>query len=381
MRMTAIRHLRAIPAIVAVGMFAGPQARPAAAQSAAPAKYVHFVWSNPAPGVWHGVTPPASFIGSNTAIFKIPGGALVADAHITESVANEIIAKAKEVAGPVKYLVNSHFHNDRSGGNFAFKKAFPDIQIIGHRNTCWAEKEKALPRWRWRVAEQLGQDVAVIRENITKVTDPKMKADLQRILAGNELYLQDSKTFEYTFPNVCLDLKPGESKTIVTGEREIQVMFPGGGHTSGDLVVYLPKEKIAFTGALWSPNGRAGCDGRDGSLLQCPSTLRRVQAMDFDLALPGGGEAFRGKKGLAEAIASSQEFIDKVKASYERGEYIEKTIALMMPPDKPKGAPTLNDYVPYISEERYGPNASLKRAVIRLYEELEFRKVNAMALP
>ncbi len=352
------------------------------ADAAAPSRYVHFVWANPAPGVWHGVTPPASFIGSNTAIFKIPGGSLVVDAHITESTAKEIVAKAKEVgAAPIKYLVNSHFHNDRSGGNFGIKKAFPDVQIIGHRNTCWAEKVKAQPRWQWRVAEQLGKDVAEIRANIQKVTDPKMKADLQRILAGNELYLEDSKTFTYTYPDVCLDLKPGETKTIVEGEREIQVMFPGGAHTSGDLVVFLPKEKIAFTGALWSTSGRASCDGRDGSLLQCASSLRRVQALDFDLALPGGGESFRGKKGLAEAIQSADEFIEKVRASYERGEYIEKTLALLTPAYTPRATKTLSDYVPYISVERYGPHASLKRAIIRAYEEMEFRRVNGMELP
>jgi glyoxylase-like metal-dependent hydrolase (beta-lactamase superfamily II) len=362
--------------VCAVTMLAGFLALPAAAENG---KYVHFTWQKPAEGVWIGITPPASFIGSNTAIFAIPNGALVVDAHITAYTANEIIAKAREVAGPVRYLVNSHFHNDRSGGNAAFKKAFPDIQIIGHRNTCWAEKEKAQPRWRWRAGE-LPKDVEQIKANISKVTDPKIKAGLQRIVAGNEHYIEDSKTFEYVYPNVCLDLAPGESKTIVEGEREIRAFFPGGAHTAGDLVVYLPKEKIIFSGALWSPNGSAGCDGRDGSLLQCPSTLRRVAGLDFDLVLPGGGAPFQGKKGLAEAIAKSEAFVQEVKQSYERGEYIEQTIAKMTPPTRPAG-PTLSDYVPYMSVERYGENAGWKRAIIRLYEEIEFRKQNGMPMP
>ena len=76
---------RALPIVAAVVLAASSLH---AADAAAPGRYVHFVWSNPAPGVWHGVTPPASFIGSNTAIFKIPGGGLVVDAHITESTAN-----------------------------------------------------------------------------------------------------------------------------------------------------------------------------------------------------------------------------------------------------------------------------------------------------
>lgn len=363
------------------GALAMVLALPIEAQQVSEEKLVHFTWQNPAEGVWIGITPPGSFIGANTAIFAIPGGALVVDAHITEWTANEIIAKAREVAGPVRYLVNSHFHNDRSGGNFAFKKAFPDIQIIGHRNTCWAMREKALPRWQWRVKEQLGKDVEEMKANIEKVSDPKIKEGLKRLVIGNERYLEDSKTFEYTYPNVCLDLKPGESRTVHPGEREIQVHYFGAGHTAGDLVVYLPKEKIIFSGALWSPRGTSGCDGRDGSLLQCAETLRGVAGLDFDLVLPGGGEPFRGKQGLAEAIAASEAFVAQVRASYERGEYIERTLALLTPPSKPRGQPTLADYVPYLAVERYGEHAALRRAIIRLYEEIEFRKQHGMPVP
>jgi cyclase len=376
MRSRPIRWAAAAAAVIAALATLPP--RGARADVPEKTKYVHFNWQNPAPGVWIGLTPPASFILSNSAIFAIPGGALVVDAHITEYTANEIIAKAREVAGPVKYLVNSHFHNDRSGGNSAFKKAFPDIQIIGHRNTCWAEKEKAMPRWRWRAGE-LPKDVEQIRANLDKVTDPKIRAGLERILAGNEHYIEDSKTFQYTYPDVCLDLAPGESKTIVQGEREIRVFYPGAAHTAGDLVVYLPKEKIVFTGALWSPSGSAACDGRDGSLLQCPSTLRRVSGLDFDLVLPGNGEPFHGKQGLPEAIAKSEAFVKQVKDSYERGEYVEQTIAGMTPPPRP--GPSIADYVPYMSVERYGENAGWKRNIIRLYEEIEFRKQNGMPLP
>ena len=66
-----------------------------------------------------------------------------------------------------------------------------------------------MPRWRWRSTE-LPKDVEQIKANMAKVTDPKMKAGLERILAGNEHYIEDSKTFQYTYPNVCLDLAPGE---------------------------------------------------------------------------------------------------------------------------------------------------------------------------
>src|SRR5262245_51418558 len=102
------------------------------------ADYQHFNWQQVAGGVWFGTTLPDSFQGGNTVIVSLPGGgSLVVDSHNSDFLAREIIGKAKEVApGPVKYLVNTHLHQDHVGGNNAFRKAFPKVQIIAHRNTC-----------------------------------------------------------------------------------------------------------------------------------------------------------------------------------------------------------------------------------------------------
>src|SRR5690606_7637604 len=37
-----------------------------------------------------------------------------------------------------------------------------------------------------------------------------------------------------------------DTRTLQLGGKEIQVMFLGRAHTGGDLVVYLPEEKILF---------------------------------------------------------------------------------------------------------------------------------------
>jgi glyoxylase-like metal-dependent hydrolase (beta-lactamase superfamily II) len=355
---------------------------PLAAQKV-PTNYHHFKWENPAEGVWVGISTDNSFIGANTMIVSLQGhGTLVVDAHITEATANEIIAKAKEVGGgPVRYLINSHFHNDRTGGNFAFKKAFPDIQIIAHENSCWAEKEKAEPRWEWRIGE-LPKDIADINANIAKVSDPKIKDALQHINEGNELYLNDGKTFDYAYPNVCLDLKPGEKLMFRQGTPDIEIYFLGGAHTAGDLQVYMPQKKILFEGDLWSDSGNFMCDGRDGSLLQCPSTLARVRALDVALTIPGNGEPFQGKKGLEEAIAKASAFDKQVMAAWVKGEYVDQAIAEIKAPAPYSGPPRVSDYVPYMNyEKRYGENASFHRAIIRAFEEIEFDKQHNLPLP
>jgi len=351
----------------------------AASQSKDAANYVHFTWEKVAEGVWFGITPPNSFIGGNTVIIAIPpNGAFVVDPHITESTANEIIAKAKEVAGPVRYLVNTHFHNDHSQGNSAFRKAFPDIQIIAHRNTCWAEKEKALPRSRYRLGK-LPEEVEEMKANLNRISDAKIKADLAHLIAGNEVYLQDSKHLEWVYPDVCLDLAPGEAKKMSLGGREIQIHYFGRAHTAGDLVVYLPKERIIANGDLWGGTGSFFDFGRDGSGLEYAGTLRGIATLDYDTALPGHGEVIHGTTALYRSVLAVEQLVNKVKRSYALGQYIEQTLAEIPAPQRSASAgPTLASYVPYMSAPA---QAGWNRNLIRIYEELEMRKQRGIPVP
>lgn len=353
----------------------------AGAQGSAPPKYVHFKWERVADGIWFGISPPNSFISGNTVIISIPGGAFVVDPHITETSANEIIAKAKEVAGPVKYLVNTHLHNDHSQGNFAFKKAFPDVQIIAHANSCWGEREKATPRTTARVGNLPGQMVTM-KANLEKITDPKIKGDLEHVIQGNELYLEDSKHLQWTYPDQCLNLAPGEVKVMTFGDRTIEIRYYGRAHTAGDLVVYLPREKIIASGDLWMGNGGMPDFGRDGSGLEYGRTLRGIANLKFETVLPGHGEMLQGYKSLFATMEAVEQLVAQVKQSYYRGQYIEQTFEAVKGPvnanaSLPSG-PTLATYVPYMSGPAEG---AWKRNVIRIYEEMEMLKQRDMALP
>lgn len=348
----------------------------APAHGAAADGYVHFKWVEAGKGVWLGVTPPASFISGNSVIVDLGGHALVVDPHITEFTANEIIAKAREVSGSVKYLINTHLHNDHTQGNSAFKKAFPGVKIIAHKNTCWGVKAKGEPRSRYRLGK-LPADVAAIRAALPNVTDPAIKADLERVLAGNERYLEDGKTLRWFVPDQCLDLQPGGSHVIREGGREVRIMYFGRAHTAGDLVVYLPKERMIANGDLWSSAGRGSGGGRDGSVLETPRTLRAIAALDFDTVLPGHGDMFKGKDALLKSITVTEELIAKVKASYDEGDYIDRTLEKMEPASRP--APSgYAAYVPYLT---LSFKDAWKRDIIRAYEELELRHQLGMPMP
>ena len=46
------------------------------------------------------------------------------------------IAKIREALGkPVTHVVNTHWHDDHTNGNHAYRDAFPDTQVVAHQAT------------------------------------------------------------------------------------------------------------------------------------------------------------------------------------------------------------------------------------------------------
>ena len=85
---------------------------------------------------------------------------------------------------------------------------------------------------------------------------------------------------------------------VVKGGREVQLHFLGRGHTGGDTMVFLPADRIVFTGDFFV--GRPGANGLpymgDGFVNEWPSSLDRLKALDFDIMVPGHGTPFRERK-------------------------------------------------------------------------------------
>jgi glyoxylase-like metal-dependent hydrolase (beta-lactamase superfamily II) len=82
------------------------------------------------------------------------------------------------------------------------------------------------------------------------------------------------------------------------GSREIQLLFLGRGHTGGDTVVFLPRERIVCTGDLME--SRLAYMG-DAFFDEWVTTLGALKNLDFGLVLPGHGVPF-GDKGLITAF-------------------------------------------------------------------------------
>lgn len=338
----------------------------------AAADYTHFGWEEVAPGVHFGTPLPNFFQGGNVTIITLPGGgSLVVDTHNSEYLGREVLEKAKAVGkGPVKYVVNTHLHQDHIGGNIAFRRDNPQLKIFAHKYTCANAPFKTVNRMEDRLPGVVKglEDARAQRAKLQ--ADGKDLAGIDHRILGTELYVADARDFKWELPDNCLDLKPGQAKVLQQGGRRIELRYFGPGHTAGDMVVFLPKEKVVVVGDMWGQGSGylhpdAGIDGRDGSVLETPWTLKRLRQLDFDIALTGHAGALRGKASIDRAIDLGDQAIASIKALNQRGMSIGPVLQKLPPPEKAP-AFVVDGWV---------------STVVRTFEEIELRRMWGIPLP
>ena len=129
-----------------------------------------------------------------------------------------------------------------------------------------------------------------------QATDPQQRADAAQRVAALEAYRKELADLQLTAPALTF----ADRLTLWLGAREIRLLHLGRGHTAGDVVVFLPRERIVCTGDLF--NGYIGYMG-DAYLDEWPDTLERLAALDFETVIPGHGAPFTGKEKIAPVQA------------------------------------------------------------------------------
>jgi cyclase len=105
-------------------------------------------------------------------------------------------------------------------------------------------------------------------------------------------------------------------------------MFMGRGHTAGDVVVFLPKERIIATGDLLVEGTSYSGDAYIPEWIE---TLEKVKALDFDTILPGHGSALKGKSKIDHFQQYLRVLYSEAKRMHDAGVPMEeaaKTIDL-----------------------------------------------------
>ena len=241
------------------------------------------------PGVYFAVGRAGRVVGANSTFIVTDRDVIVVDDHMSTRAARALLAEIRRVTDkPVRYVVNTHFHWDHTNGNAAFGS---DIELLSHPRT----RAVLLERGQASIAEQvpnMERQVAAARARLDTTRSDSVRALLRIQLPELEANLAEYRSLQVALPSATFD-----SSLVLYrgGGQEIRVFYMGRGHTSGDIVVQLPREGLLVTGDIMT-NTAGPPNMMDGYAGEWGATLRRLAQLEFTTTLPGHGAQFDGKQ-------------------------------------------------------------------------------------
>ena len=226
------------------------------------------------------VTYTVPMFNSNSMVVINDDDVLVVDSHITPATGRQLIASIRQVTDkPITTVVNTHFHYDHAHGN----QVFGPVQIVGHEHTRMrmAGTPHEEPTWASYTAGQRN-GLERLEAALGEAEDDAGRAEIEARIESQKGQIAANAEVVPTPPNTTFN----ERISLIRGDREIQVIFCGRAHTGGDVVIYLPADRIAFTGDMML--GGPSFLG-DGHVDEWPETLENLKALDIELILPGHG--------------------------------------------------------------------------------------------
>jgi len=215
----------------------------------------------------------------NTGIIVGDEAVMVVDTQATPVMAQDVIRRIREVTDkPVKYVVLSHYHAVRVLGASAYK---PE-HIIASRDTF---------------------DLIVERG------EQDMHSEIERF---PRLFRAVESVPGLTWPTLVFEKR----LTLWLGKLQVDLMQLGRGHTKGDTVVWLPQERILFSGDLVEYNATPYTG--DAYLTDWPATLDAIAALQPRKLVPGRGASLQTPAEVKAGLEGTRAFITEMFQSVKR---------------------------------------------------------------
>ena len=188
--------------------------------------------------------PTDDFPDGNTTVVIGEREVLVIDTCYLPSSADGDIARIRQWTNkPVRWVLNTHWHNDHIGGNHRYRLAWPGVQIVGHDETrrMIDARVRSYVR-RFAAADSaFGKQREALRKTVEQGVDAKGAAVNA---AGRKAAAESLKKLESAaaqFRDITLDppnVTFANELRIDLGGRVVELKHLGRGNTGGDVVAW-----------------------------------------------------------------------------------------------------------------------------------------------
>jgi glyoxylase-like metal-dependent hydrolase (beta-lactamase superfamily II) len=217
----------------------------------------------------------------NTGIVIGDDAVMVIDTQATPAMAQDVIRRIREVTDkPIRYVVLSHYHAVRVLGASAYQPQ----HVIASQDTY----DLIVERGEQDKASEIGRF-------------PRLFRNVETVPPG------------LTWPTLTFTGR----MTLWLGKLEVQLLQLGRGHTKGDTVVWLPQDRVLFSGDLveFDATPYAG----DAYFQDWPKTLDNIAALKPRALVPGRGAALQDEAEVAKGLAGTRAFVSELFASVQAG--------------------------------------------------------------
>ena len=219
--------------------------------------------------------------GSNGGVIFGEGEILVIDAKMTEESVNQTIEAIRGISDdPITYLVNTHSDGDHIMGN----RYFPN--------------------------------------SVTFVAQENCRDDFFKENFGRESDWGEPEFYPFT-PSLTFT----ENLNIWLGKDKVELHYFGVGHTTGDIVVYHPENKIAFLADLYfGSRPQLIHSHKNGNSFEYVKTLTKMlETLDAEVFLSGHSDPV-GRDEIQSHIQVMVERQNRVKELFSQGKTLEETL-------------------------------------------------------
>jgi glyoxylase-like metal-dependent hydrolase (beta-lactamase superfamily II) len=310
-----------------LGLLAQPLGGPAAPPASDPAPIAAYEIVPLAPGV-HGfvwTNPIENPIQGNALFIINDADVVVVDTGLLPSTARVMAAELRKLTPkPVRYVVNTHWHDDHHNGNAVYRELWPGVEFIAHRDTredifskTYGTRAQDLASLEAQI-ERYSRWAATGKDDDGKVLEEARRQRAGEIAALDRGVLPELRAVADMPPNLTFV----DQLVLQRGDRTIEIRWLGRGNTRGDTVVVLPKERIAASGDLVVYPVPFGILSYYDEWRE---TLSKLDALPVDALFPGHGPVMRDRRYLRQVQSLIGALVDRVKAAIASGATLEAT--------------------------------------------------------